>query len=319
MGEEVEKDESNKKSEEEQKDTEESKAAAAAAAAPLPPPPQEIVLRVYMHCEGCAKKVRKCLKGLQGVEEVETDCKAHKVIVKGEKADPLKVLGVLQRKCNRQVELVSPIPKPKTEEENKIEETKENVKPEEKKPEIITAVVRVHMHCDACAQKIQKCILKMEGVESASVDMKSSEATVKGGFEASKLVEYLYKKTGKHAAIVKTEAEEKKNKEEKVENEEEKTKSEVEQKQEEKKKKKSSNEQEEELLAKGEEGAKTEKEETKVVAEVLKAHELYHHPIQYLNQFNADPPYHHPIQFNTEYVYPPQMFSDENPNACSVM
>lgn len=30
------------------------------------PLPQEIVLRVYMHCEGCARKVRRCLKGFEG-------------------------------------------------------------------------------------------------------------------------------------------------------------------------------------------------------------------------------------------------------------
>lgn len=34
---------------------------------PPPPPPQEIVLRVYMHCEGCARKVKRCLKGFQGL------------------------------------------------------------------------------------------------------------------------------------------------------------------------------------------------------------------------------------------------------------
>jgi len=31
-----------------------------------PPPPQEIVLAVYMHCEGCARKVRRSLKGFEG-------------------------------------------------------------------------------------------------------------------------------------------------------------------------------------------------------------------------------------------------------------
>lgn len=36
------------------------------AAPPQPPPPQEIVLKVYMHCEGCARKVKRCLKGFQG-------------------------------------------------------------------------------------------------------------------------------------------------------------------------------------------------------------------------------------------------------------
>lgn len=31
-----------------------------------PAPPPEIVLKVYMHCEGCARKVRRSLKGFQG-------------------------------------------------------------------------------------------------------------------------------------------------------------------------------------------------------------------------------------------------------------
>ena len=35
--------------------------------AEAPPPPQEIVLKVFMHCEGCARKVRRCLKGFEGI------------------------------------------------------------------------------------------------------------------------------------------------------------------------------------------------------------------------------------------------------------
>ena len=69
-----------------------------------------------------------------GVEDVTTDCKTHKVVVKGEKADPLKVLARVQRKSHRQVELLSPIPKPPSEE--KKPEEKEKPKPEEKKEEV---------------------------------------------------------------------------------------------------------------------------------------------------------------------------------------
>ncbi|KAK9109185.1 hypothetical protein Sjap_017245 [Stephania japonica] len=47
-----------------------------------------------------------------GVEDVEADCKAHKVIVKGKQADPLKVLERVRKKSHRQVELLSQIPKP---------------------------------------------------------------------------------------------------------------------------------------------------------------------------------------------------------------
>lgn len=56
--------------------------------------------------------------------------------MKGEKADPLKVLERLQKKSHRKVELLSPIPKPPTEEEKKPQEEQEKPKPEEKKEEV---------------------------------------------------------------------------------------------------------------------------------------------------------------------------------------
>ncbi|KAJ0539917.1 putative heavy metal-associated isoprenylated plant protein/8/17/18/19 [Helianthus annuus] len=132
-----------------------------------PPPPQEVVLRVFMHCEGCARKVRRCLKGFEGIEDVITDCTTHKVTVKGEKADPLKVLERLQKKSHRKVELISPVPTPPAEEPKKPEQEEATPKPEEKKdevpPPVITVVLKVHMHCEACAQEIRKRILRMKG------------------------------------------------------------------------------------------------------------------------------------------------------------
>ena len=73
--------------------------------------------------------------GFVGVEDVMTDYQNNKVVVKGEKADPLKVLERVQRKSNKQVELLSPIPKPPAAEEKKAEE-KEKPKPEDKKEEV---------------------------------------------------------------------------------------------------------------------------------------------------------------------------------------
>lgn len=71
-----------------------------------------------------------------GVEDVTTDCKTSKVVVKGEKADPLKVLQRLQRKSHRQVELISPIPEPKPVSDEPEKKEKEKPKPEEKKEEV---------------------------------------------------------------------------------------------------------------------------------------------------------------------------------------
>lgn len=71
------------------------------------------------------------------MEEVETDCKSHKVVVKGEKADPLKVLARVQRKSHRQVELLSPIPKPPSPEEEPPKKPEEVAKPDEKKEQVL--------------------------------------------------------------------------------------------------------------------------------------------------------------------------------------
>ncbi|MFS7940178.1 putative heavy metal-associated domain, HMA, heavy metal-associated domain superfamily [Helianthus anomalus] len=269
-----------------------------------PPPPQEVVLKVFMHCEGCARKVRRCLKGFEGVEDVLTDCKTHKVVVKGEKADPMKVLDRVQKKSNRKVELLSPVPKPPAEEPKKPEKEEEPPKPEEKKdepPPVVTVVLKVHMHCEACAQEIRKRILRMKGVESAVPDLKTSQVTVKGIFPAAELVDYVTKRTGKRAVIVPQDP---------VKPEEDKK--------EEKKADDGSDKKEEK---KAEDGA----------AAASAAAPSPDDPVAALldmrknEYFNYQPVNYHlyPSRYAAEaaYAYPPapQMFSDENPNACNVM
>ncbi|KAI3686368.1 hypothetical protein L1987_80043 [Smallanthus sonchifolius] len=270
---------------------------------PPPPPPQEVVLRVFMHCEGCARKVRRSLKGFEGVEDVITDCKTHKVVVKGEKADPLKVLERVQKKSNRKVELLSPVPnlpaeKPKKSEQE--EPPKSEEKPGEKKDELpapITVVLKVHMHCEACAQDIRKRILRMKGVENALPDLKNSQVAVKGIFPAVELVDYVYKRTGKHAVIVnqdpgKTEEDKK----------EEKKADEGGDKKEEKKAENGGEKQEE----------AAQPDDTAATPSEMKKSEYYYY---------LPPNYHLYPSREAAYAYPPapQMFSDENPNACSIM
>ncbi|KAK6123738.1 hypothetical protein DH2020_042519 [Rehmannia glutinosa] len=270
-----------------------------------------------MHCEGCARKVRRCLKGFEGVEDVITDCRTSKVVVKGEKADPLKVLERIQRKSHRQVELISPIPKPPSEEPKKPQE-KEVVKPEEKKeePPVITVVLGVYMHCDACAQEIKKRIQRMKGVEIAEPDLKSSQVTVKGVFEPQKLTEYVYKRTGKHAVIIKVEPEKKQ--EEKAKEAKEEKKAEEGEK-EAKKGEEVVKENKEggggsgdaAAAAAGEPPAKPETEAEDPKLELRKNEFYYYYPQNYQM---------YPQRFVQEMnAYPPQIFSDENPNACSVM
>jgi hypothetical protein len=79
-----------------------------------------------------------------GVEEVSTDSKASKVVVKGKAADPSKVCERLQKKSGRKVELISPLPKPP---EEKKEEAKDPPKEEEKKDEVkISKILLLSTH-----------------------------------------------------------------------------------------------------------------------------------------------------------------------------
>ncbi|MBA0811690.1 hypothetical protein Gohar_003564, partial [Gossypium harknessii] len=61
------------------------------------------------------------------------------------------------------------------------------------------------MHCEACAQALRKRIRKIQGVETVETDVGNDKVTVKGTVDPTKLVDYVYKRTGKQASIVKGE------------------------------------------------------------------------------------------------------------------
>ncbi|CAN6471857.1 unnamed protein product [Victoria cruziana] len=159
------------------------------------------------------------------------------------------------------------------------------------------------MHCENCSQDIRRIIEKMKGVESADPDLKNKRVTVRGTFDPASLVAYLHRRTGKHAAVVKQEVEKK---EEKGKEEKEKKAA----------KGGGSGETKDDKVESGGGGGsggggekkaekKSEKKEageggeTKVEAKKSEAPTL--------------------PKYSIEYVHAPQIFSDENPNACSVM
>ncbi|XP_010027264.2 heavy metal-associated isoprenylated plant protein 8-like [Eucalyptus grandis] len=154
---------------------------------------KDVKIKVNMHCEGCADTVRNCLRGFDGVEEIVTDTEKHEVIVKGESVDIVEVLERLRKKFNKNAELISPeLPKAKKEEEKKKEEIP-----------VKTVVLKIFMHCEGCVRDIKKSIYQMEGVLSVKPDMAGGTVAVKGAVEPPKLMEYIKKKTGKQAEIVK--------------------------------------------------------------------------------------------------------------------
>ncbi|KAL3358302.1 hypothetical protein AABB24_015437 [Solanum stoloniferum] len=320
---------------EKKNDAGEKKSGAGDAAGKKDAGPTAIVLKLDLHCEGCAKKVKRFIRHFEGVEDVKTDCDGGKLTVKGN-VDPAWLREKVAMKTKKTVVLVSPQPKKdggagdKKPDEKKAEEKKpEDKKPKE--PQVSTVVLKIRLHCDGCAHKIKRIIKKTDGVEEVKVDSEKDLVTVKGTMDLKELIPYLKDKLKRNVEIVPPKKDdgggggEKKEKEgggdKKVESNEKK---------------------EGEPKAEGSKGVETKSEANKLEYYGYNAQTHYATPMynqSYMNQDYGvtmyDPGYNAHTGYAMEYGYhqpsyvpppPPttylnnaQMFSDENPNGCSVM
>lgn len=160
------------------------------------------VLKVYMHCEGCANKVTKHLNSIKGVDTVKAESETGKVTVTGN-VDPTKLRDNLAEKIKKKVELISPLPKKdnnkKENEPNKKSDEKKN---EDKKESITTSVLKLVLHCQGCIDKIGKIVMKTKGVLEMKVDKEKDNVTVKGTMDVKKLVENLSQKLKRKVEVV---------------------------------------------------------------------------------------------------------------------
>ncbi|KAF1868920.1 hypothetical protein Lal_00048199, partial [Lupinus albus] len=95
--------------------------------------------------------------------------------------------------------------------EEKPEEEKKEEKPEEEKPTEekkeepkppSPCVIFVDLHCVGCAKKIERCIMKMRGVEGVVSDMAKNEVTIKGIVEPQAICNTITKKTKRRANVI---------------------------------------------------------------------------------------------------------------------
>lgn len=145
---------------------------------------------------------------------------------------------------------------------------------------------------------ILTCLFCYVAIHIVKTDTKAQTLTVQGTIDSAKLLTYIKKKVHKHAEIIssKTEEEKKKEEEEKKKKEEEKKK-----KEDEEKKKKEGEKKKEEVKV----------EVTKTITQVIELKET----VKVEGQKDKDGN----IPYFVHYVYAPQLFSDENPNACCIV
>lgn len=264
------------------------------------------VLKVVLdcECEGCANKVRKMVRGIEGVESVKGGGELTKLTVAG-KIDPVKLRDVVEQKTKRKVQLVSPLPKKDNKEKDgggegeKKAEGKPEKKPDDKKskePPVTTAVMKVNLHCQGCIQKIRKTVTKTKGYQAMSIDEQKDQVTVTGSMDMKELAEALKEKLKRSVDIVppKKDGGEKKGGGGGGEK------------------------------AKGGEAAKAGGEVTKAGGDggggdgggQADENRILYVPQEYPNSYAYGYGYGYPVD---QYNHAPQIFSDENPNACSVM
>ncbi|CAN6462275.1 unnamed protein product [Victoria cruziana] len=164
-----------------------------------------MVMKMDLHCEGCARRVKHFIKKSDGVDDVKIDFQSNKITVVG-MTDGLKLKEGLECKTKKKVDILSPNPLPKPAEKRK--EEKVDNKPEEKKkekqapPAVKIVVLKIRLHCDGCIQKIKRIIDKIKGVQSVSVEAAKDLVTVKGTMDVKTLPDYLKEKLRRGVEIV---------------------------------------------------------------------------------------------------------------------
>uniref|UniRef100_A0A5B7AW89 Putative triadin n=1 Tax=Davidia involucrata TaxID=16924 RepID=A0A5B7AW89_DAVIN len=291
-----------------------------------PKPPSPFVLFVDLHCVGCAKKIEKNILKIRGVEGVVIDMAQNQVTIKGV-VEPQAVCTKIMKKTKRRAKVLSPLPAAEGEPIPEVVNSQVSG--------LTTVELNVSMHCEACAEQLKRKILKMRGVRTATTELSSGKVTVTGTMDADRLVDYVYRRTKKQAKIVPQPEPEKQDAEAKPDEEKKEAEKPVDQepKPEEKKEEEAADKKdgdhekppEEENKGGGgggggetnnnenkeEKGGDQNKEEPKKGEENNYTHT---HDEQNMQRMMY---YHQPL-YVIERIPPPQLFSDENPNACCI-
>ncbi|OAY79723.1 Copper transport protein ATX1 [Ananas comosus] len=224
-----------------------------------------VVLKTELHCEGCANKVKRAIKGIE---------------------DPWEIKERLEVKTGKKADIVSPANPPrktKKSSSNNNNNGDHDKKKKDGKLPVSTVVLKIRLHCEGCVDRIKRTISKIKGVEEVKVDAAKDLVTVKGTMDPKSLPSLLKDKLKRGVDLVPPSKDKDKDKDEKKSG------------------------------GGGGGGGGGEKSTAPAPAPVAAAAAAA--AAGESSRFE----YYAPYGYRMEMAHAPQLFSDENPNACAVM
>ncbi|OWM82430.1 hypothetical protein CDL15_Pgr002004 [Punica granatum] len=98
--------------------------------------------------------------------------------------------------------IISPLPKKDAAPAGDKKPPAEKKKEEDKKPKQTTVVLKIRLHCDGCIQNIRKLILKIKGVDSVNIEAAKELVAVTGTMDVKELAPYLKEKVKRSVQAV---------------------------------------------------------------------------------------------------------------------
>ncbi|CAD6205215.1 unnamed protein product [Miscanthus lutarioriparius] len=153
-----------------------------------------VILSMDVHCHGCAKKIRKAIMKLPGVDSVTFG--TGLVLIEGT-ADPAVLRSRLQDKTGKAVNVVS----------NGVEDGEAasgggRVNGHASPPPRAPIILEMELHCRSCAKKVEKRVMQIPGVDTVTTDVVARRVEVTGTADASAVATSLQVRTRSSVRVV---------------------------------------------------------------------------------------------------------------------
>ncbi|MFS8012116.1 putative heavy metal-associated domain, HMA, heavy metal-associated domain superfamily [Helianthus anomalus] len=144
---------------------------------------------------------------------VKADTAGNKLTVTGN-VDPTRIKERVEYRTRKKTEILSPQPKKDVEKkETPPEKTADDKKSDDNKPkeppQSTMVVLKIPLHCDGCIHKIKRVISKVDGVHSVIPDSGKDLVMVEGTMNVKELIPHLKEKLKRKVDIVPPKTEDK--------------------------------------------------------------------------------------------------------------